>query len=70
MHYCAEAVGSFENLVQFGERSRDKVFRTTIPQFGQIRTAERYLRDRGVRNMSQDEILKALAHAVARPRTE
>ena len=25
MHYSAEAVGSFENLVQFGERSRDKV---------------------------------------------
>jgi hypothetical protein len=25
MHYSAEAVGSFENLVQFGERSRDKI---------------------------------------------
>ena len=25
MHYSAEAVGSFENLGQFGERSRDKV---------------------------------------------
>jgi hypothetical protein len=25
MHYSAETVGSFENLVQFGERSRDKV---------------------------------------------
>jgi hypothetical protein len=25
MHFSAEKVGSFENLVQFGERSRDKV---------------------------------------------
>ncbi len=25
MHFSAEAVGSFENLVQFGERSRDKI---------------------------------------------
>ena len=25
MHFSVEAVGSFENLVQFGERSRDKV---------------------------------------------
>jgi hypothetical protein len=25
MHYSADKVGSFENLVQFGERSRDKV---------------------------------------------
>ncbi len=25
MHYSAEAVGSFENLVQLGDRSRDKV---------------------------------------------
>lgn len=25
MHYSAETVGSFEKLVQFGERSRDKV---------------------------------------------
>ena len=25
MHFSAEAVGSFDNLVQFGERSRDKV---------------------------------------------
>jgi hypothetical protein len=97
MHFSAEAVGSFENLVQFGERSRDKVslddfavrdlvaeqreaqeqvkLRVTIERERQAaaeRKAERErnavmafaieheLRDRGVRNISRDDILKIM----------
>ena len=97
MHFSAEAVGSFENLVQYGERSRDKV---SLEEFAvrdlaaeqreaqkqaQLRAAierereaaaerkaerernadmafyiERELRDRGVRTISRDDILKIM----------
>ena len=97
MHYSAEAVGSFENLVQYGERLRDKV---SLEEFAvrdlaaeqreaqkqaQLRAAierereaaaerkaqrgmdatmafaiERELRDRGVRNISHDDIFKIM----------
>jgi hypothetical protein len=97
MHYSAEAVGSFENLVQFGERSRDKVSldafsvrdlaaeRREAQKQAQLRAAierereaaaerkaerernadmafyiERELRDRGVRNISRDDIIKIM----------
>ena len=97
MHYSAEAVGSFENLVQYGERLRDKV---SLEEFAvrdlaaeqreaqkqaQLRAAierereaaaerkaerernadmafyiERELRDRGVRNISRDDIFRIM----------
>jgi hypothetical protein len=97
MHFSAEAVGSFENLVQYGERLRDKV---SLEEFAvldlaaeqreaqkqaQLRAAierereaaaerkaerernadmafyiERELRDRGVRNISRDDIFKIM----------
>jgi hypothetical protein len=97
MHYSAEAVGSFENLVQFGERSRDKVSldafavrdlaaeQREAQKQAQLRAAierereaaaerkaerernadmafyiERELRDRGVRTISRDDILKIM----------
>ena len=97
MHYSAEAVGSFENLVQFGERSRDKVSLSDFAvrdlaaeqreaqKQAQLRAAierereatverkaerernadmafyiERELRDRGVRTISRDDILKIM----------
>jgi hypothetical protein len=97
MHYSAEAVGSFENLVQFGERSRDKVsladfavrdlaeerreaqkqerLREAIEREREAaaeRKAERErntvmavaikhaLYDRGVRNISHDDIFKIM----------
>jgi hypothetical protein len=97
MHFSAEAVGSFENLVQFGERSRDKISlgdfavrdlaaeQREAQKQAQLRAAierereaaaegkaerernadmafyiERELRDRGVRTISRDDILKIM----------
>jgi hypothetical protein len=97
MHFSAEAVGSFENLVQFGERLRDKVSladfasrdlaaeQREAQKQAQLRAAiererqaaaerkaerernavmafyiERELRERGVRNISRDDIFKIM----------
>jgi hypothetical protein len=97
MHFSADAVGSFENLVQFGERSRDKTAlddfavrdlaaeRREAQKQAQLRVAierereaaaerkaerelnadmafyiERELRDRGVRNISHDDIFRLM----------
>jgi len=97
MHFSAEAVGSFEHLVQFGERSRDKVSlddfsvrdlaaeQREAQKQAKLRAAierereaaaerkaeremnaamafhiERELRDRGVRTISSDDIVKIM----------
>jgi hypothetical protein len=95
MRFSAEAVGSFENLVQFGERSRGKISlddfavrdlaaeKREVQKRAKLRVVierereaaaernaeremnadmafyiERELRDRGVRNISHDDIFK------------